>query len=72
VPQFDVAHDDQARRFISLIDEFYDRRVKLILSADVDVQNLYSGTRLSFEFDRVVSRLTEMQSTEYLALPHLA
>jgi cell division protein ZapE len=72
VPQFDVSHDDQARRFISLIDEFYDRRVKLILSADVDVQNLYSGTRLSFEFDRAVSRLTEMQSTEYLALPHLA
>lgn len=72
VPQFDVSRDDQARRFVSLIDEFYDRRVKLILSADVDVQNLYSGTRLSFEFDRVISRLTEMQSTEYLALPHLA
>ena len=72
VPQFDATRDDQARRFISLVDEFYDRRVKLILSADVDVQNLYTGTRLSFEFDRTVSRLTEMQSTEYLALPHLA
>jgi cell division protein ZapE len=72
VPQFDVTSDDQARRFISLVDEFYDRRVKLILSADVDVPSLYSGTRLSFEFDRTVSRLTEMQSTEYLALPHLA
>ena len=72
MPQFDVTSDDQARRFISLVDEFYDRRVKLILSADVDVPSLYSGTRLSFEFDRTVSRLTEMQSTEYLALPHLA
>ena len=72
VSQFDATRDDQARRFISLVDEFYDRRVKLILSADVDVQNLYTGTRLSFEFDRTVSRLTEMQSTEYLALPHLA
>ncbi len=72
VPQFDVTSDDQARRFISLVVEFYDRRVKLILSADVDVPSLYSGTRLSFEFDRTVSRLTEMQSTEYLALPHLA
>ena len=72
VPQFDATSDDQARRFISLVDEFYDRRVKLILSADVDVPSLYSGTRLSFEFDRTVSRLTEMQSTEYLALPHLA
>ena len=72
MPQFDTTRDDQARRFISLVDEFYDRRVKLILSADVDVRNLYTGTRLSFEFDRTVSRLVEMQSTEYLALPHLA
>ena len=72
VPQFDATHDDQARRFVSLVDEFYDRRVKLILSADVDVQDLYIGNRLSFEFDRTVSRLIEMQSTDYLALPHLA
>jgi cell division protein ZapE len=72
VPQFDAKRDDQARRFISLVDEFYDRRVKLILSADVDVQDLYAGKRLSFEFERTVSRLIEMQSTEYLALPHLA
>ena len=72
VPRFDATHDDQARRFVSLVDEFYDRRVKLILSADVDVQNLYTGKRLSFEFDRTISRLIEMQSTEYLALPHLA
>lgn len=72
VPQFDAIRDDQARRFISLVDEFYDRRVKLILSAAADVGNLYTGTRLSFEFDRAASRLTEMQSTEYLALPHLA
>jgi cell division protein ZapE len=72
VPQFDATRDDQARRFVSLVDEFYDRRVKLILSADVDVQDLYTGKRLSFEFDRTVSRLVEMQSTDYLALPHLA
>lgn len=72
VPQFDALRDDQARRFISLVDEFYDRRVKLILSADVDVPDLYTGSRLSFEFSRTLSRLIEMQSTEYLALPHLA
>ena len=72
VPRFDATRDDQARRFISLVDEFYDRRVKLILSADVDVQELYQGMRLSFEFERTISRLIEMQSTEYLALPHLA
>jgi cell division protein ZapE len=72
VPQFDATRDDQARRFIALVDEFYDRRVKLILSADAAISALYTGTRLSFEFDRTVSRLIEMQSTEYLALPHLA
>ena len=72
VPQFDALRDDQARRFISLVDEFYDRRVKLILSADVDVPDLYTGSRLSFEFSRTLSRLIEMQSTAYLALPHLA
>ena len=72
VPQFDAQRDDQARRFIALVDEFYDRRVKLILSADAGVNDLYTGNRLSFEFDRTVSRLIEMQSNEYLALPHLA
>ena len=72
VPRFDAARDDEARRFIALVDEFYDRRVKLILSADVDVDSLYGGKRLSFEFERTVSRLIEMQSIEYLALPHLA
>ncbi len=72
VPRFDKLREDQARRFIALVDEFYDRRVKLILSADADLQDLYAGTRLSFEFDRTISRLVEMQSTAYLALPHLA
>jgi len=72
VPQFDALRDDQARRFVSLVDEFYDRRVKLILSADVDVPDLYTGSRLSFEFGRTLSRLIEMQSMDYLALPHLA
>jgi len=72
VPQFDATLENQARRFIALVDEFYDRRVKLILSADVDVNSLYPGDRLAFEFDRTVSRLIEMQSNDYLALPHLA
>ena len=72
VPRFDATTEDQARRFIALVDEFYDRRVKLILSAAADVHDLYGGSRLTFEFDRTVSRLIEMQSTEYLALPHLA
>jgi len=72
VPKFDAALENQARRFIALVDEFYDRRVKLMLSADADVKSLYQGDRLAFEFDRTISRLIEMQSTEYLALPHLA
>lgn len=72
VPQFDATLENQARRFIALVDEFYDRRVKLILSADVEVNSLYQGDRLTFEFDRTTSRLIEMQSDKYLALPHLA
>jgi cell division protein ZapE len=64
--------EDQTRRFIALVDEFYDRRVKLIISAAAPAGSLYSGTRLTFEFDRTVSRLIEMQSAQYLALPHLA
>jgi cell division protein ZapE len=72
IPQLDAGHEDQARRLVSLIDEFYDRRVKLIVSAAVPAEQLYTGTRLRFEFDRTVSRLVEMQSTDYLALPHLA
>jgi cell division protein ZapE len=72
VPVFDETLENQARRFIALVDEFYDRRVKLIVSANVDAVDLYRGERLSFEFDRTVSRLVEMQSAEYLAAPHLA
>ncbi len=64
------SQDDLARRFINMVDEFYDRNVKLILSADVAIEALYSGSRLAFEFQRTVSRLLEMQSTEYLARPH--
>ncbi len=72
VPCFTAALENQARRFIALVDEFYDRRVKLILSAETGVRSLYQGSRLTGEFDRTISRLIEMQSTEYLALPHLA
>ncbi|MGI2029358.1 cell division protein ZapE [Endozoicomonas acroporae] len=70
VPQFDANRNDQARRFINLIDEFYDRGVKLILSCEVHLEALYASGTLSFEFKRTRSRLQEMQSTEYLARPH--
>lgn len=70
VPQFDVTLEDQARRFIALVDEFYDRRVKLILSAAAPLDTLYLGNRLGFEFRRTKSRLEEMQSHDYLASAH--
>jgi len=72
VPRFDASLDNQARRFVALVDEFYDRRVKLILTAAADPTDLYAGQRLSFEFDRTRSRLVEMQSSDYLHQPHLA
>ena len=72
VPVFDARTEDQARRFIAIVDEFYDRRVKLIVSAAVEPASLYTGSKLRFEFERTTSRLIEMQSTDYLAAPHLA
>jgi len=72
VPAFMGYNDDQARRFIHLVDEFYDRNVKLIISAERLIQELYISGRLQFEFERTVSRIQEMQSTEYLAKGHLA
>ncbi|MDH3612712.1 MAG: cell division protein ZapE [Gammaproteobacteria bacterium] len=72
VPELGSELENQARRFIALVDEFYDRRVKLIVSAATAVDSLYLGQRLTFEFDRTVSRLIEMRSTDYLASPHLA
>jgi len=70
VPVLKIDVEDQARRFINLVDEFYDRRVKVIISADAPIHELYQGERLRFEFDRTESRLLEMQSHEYLASPH--
>jgi cell division protein ZapE len=72
IPQFDAHLEDQARRFIALVDEFYDRRVKLIVSAAVPVNELYRGTRLRQDFQRTQSRLQEMQSFEYLSAAHRA
>ncbi|MCX2982444.1 cell division protein ZapE [Halieaceae bacterium IMCC14734] len=70
VPQMGRTSDDQARRFVNLVDEFYDRNVKLIISAEVPLLELYTGGRLEFEFQRTVSRLQEMQSHDYLARSH--
>lgn len=63
--------NDAMRRFISLVDEFYERNVKLIIAAEVEMEKIYSGSGLAFEFKRTLSRLQEMQSRDYLAQPHL-
>lgn len=70
VPVMGGDKDDQARRFINMIDEFYDRNVKVIISAEAPITGLYAGGRLNFEFERTESRLLEMQSREYLEAPH--
>lgn len=70
VPIFDTTKDNAARRFIAMVDEFYDRRVNLVLSAAAAPTELYRGEKLVFEFERTASRLIEMQSEEYLASEH--
>lgn len=72
VRQMDRTIDDAARRFIALVDEFYERNVKLIISAEVPLSELYISGQLEFEFKRCQSRLIEMQSHDYLAQEHLA
>jgi cell division protein ZapE len=70
VPILDSLRENQARRFIALVDELYDRNVNLIVSAAAPPVELYRGDRLSFQFERTVSRLIEMQSEDYLAREH--
>lgn len=73
VPILTVTREDAARRLINLVDVFYEHNVKLIISAEVEPDALYQGSKeqILFEFKRTVSRLHEMQSLEYLALAHV-
>jgi cell division protein ZapE len=70
VPRMSARNASEARRFTWLVDVLYDRRVKLILSAAVPPEALYTEGPLAHEFPRTVSRLAEMQSAEFLALEH--
>ena len=70
LPCFTEKSENAARRFISLVDEFYDHSVKLIISAESPILEIYQGDRLKFEFQRTESRLQEMQSNEYLGREH--
>ena len=71
VPVMDDLTVDQAKRFMTLVDEFYDRNVKLIITADAEPEKLYQGQRLADSFIRTVSRLNEMASHDYLAKQHV-
>ncbi|HEY5264974.1 MAG TPA: cell division protein ZapE [Steroidobacteraceae bacterium] len=70
IPAFTRTDEDAARRFIALLDEFYDRSVNIVVSAAASPAALYRGDRLRFEFQRASSRLIEMQGQHYLAAPH--
>jgi cell division protein ZapE len=71
IPVLTSEKENQARRLVALVDEFYDRKVKLIVSAETGLESIYEGQKLAFEFQRTTSRLVEMQSTTYLHSPHL-
>jgi cell division protein ZapE len=70
IPVLDEYSDDKARRFIYLIDELYDRNVKIICSAAAEPEDLYQGSMLKFAFQRTRSRLIEMRSHHYLSKAH--
>jgi cell division protein ZapE len=72
IAQLNHFRENEARRFMSLIDEFYDRRVNVFLTSDVSLLKLYNGTKLSHVFGRTLSRIEEMQTMEYLSQGHMS
>jgi cell division protein ZapE len=71
IPVMDDHANDMAKRFITLVDEFYDRNVKLIITAEAVPDGLYTGNRLTEAFKRTISRLEEMRTHDYLAKQHI-
>ena len=70
VPILTWEYENQARRFIELVDEFYDHGVHLVLSAEAEPDDLYTGKRLVQDYQRTASRLKEMQTEHYLSKTH--
>jgi len=70
IPKMTREKRNEAKRFVTLIDALYENRTKLICSAGALPDDLYPSGDGAFEFHRTASRLMEMQSAEYLALPH--
>ena len=70
IPRMDGERDDAARRFVTLVDELYDRNVNFVCTADAEPTGLYVGERLLGAFERAASRLVEMRSAEYMAREH--
>jgi cell division protein ZapE len=70
IPRMGEALKNEAQRFITLIDALYENKVNLICSADAPPKEIYTLGEGVFEFERLVSRLMEMQSEKYLSLPH--
>jgi cell division protein ZapE len=71
IPVMDDMTNDMTKRFITAVDEFYDRNVKLIITAEAKPEGLYQGTRLAEAFQRTISRLEEMRTHDYLAKQHI-
>ena len=70
IPKLGSEKRNEAKRFVTLIDALYEAKVNLICSADAPAETLYTEGDGAFEFERTVSRLMEMQSTDYMAQPH--
>ena len=64
MPEFDQECENEARRFIALVDELYDRNIDLFMTTFVDHKNLYNGIKLKDEFTRTTSRLVEMNKKD--------
>lgn len=71
IPVMDSNLNDAARRFINMIDTFYDMHVNIAVSAAVAPEKLYTGKKLAFEFDRAASRINEMQTIKYIESVHV-